>query len=523
VSEADDLLAAALEDRLTFERLVCDLAARFVNLEADRVDDEIRNAQRLVVEALDLDRSSLFEVSDARDTIVFTHYWSRPGLPPPPVVGSAAEMFPASSAAILRGELICFESVDDLPPGADRDTIQRFGTKSNVTVPLKVGGAVVGALAFGTMRHERAWPPEIVNRLVLLGQVFAGALARKRSDDELARALDENTRLRERLVEENVYLQHEVKVLHGYSNVMGESAAIARVLEKVGQVAPTSSTVLLVGETGTGKELLATAIHERSPRRARAMVSVNCAAIPAALIESELFGHEKGAFTGALARHAGRFELASGSTIFLDEIGDLPLELQAKLLRVLQNRQIERLGGSRLMDVDVRVIAATNCDLELAVADGRFRDDLYYRLNVFPITMPPLRDRREDIPLLVRTFVDEFSTAMGKAIQSIAREDLAALQRYDWPGNVRELRNVIERSVIVSSGPRLHVDVPRPAISRPRSGARLADVEREHLQSVLEATGWRIRGTGGAAEQLGLTPSTLESRMAKLHLRRPRL
>jgi transcriptional regulator with GAF, ATPase, and Fis domain len=456
--------------------------------------------------------------------MVFSHYWSRPGLPPPPAVGTPAEAFPSSFAAILRGELICFERVDEVPPGTDRDSILLLGTKSNVTVPLTVGGAVVGALAFGTMRHERAWPPEIVNRLVLLGQVFAGALARKRADVELAKALDENTRLRERLVEENVYLQHEVKVLHGYSHVMGESAAIRRVLEQAGQVAPTSSTVLLVGETGTGKELLATAIHEQSPRRGRAMVSVNGAAIPATLIESELFGHEKGAFTGALARHAGRFELASGSTIFLDEIGDLPLELQAKLLRVLQTRQIERLGGSRLLDVDVRVIAATNRDLEQAVVDGKFRDDLYYRLNVFPITMPPLRDRREDLPLLVRAFVDEFSAAMGKTIHSIAKEDLAALQQYDWPGNVRELRNVIERSVIVSAGPRLQVDVPRGAIGRTKSGGsspRLADVERDHLQSVLEATGWRIRGSGGAAEQLGLKPSTLESRMTKLHLRRP--
>jgi transcriptional regulator with GAF, ATPase, and Fis domain len=522
VSDADDVLRAALEDRLGFERLVCDLAARFVNLEPERVDDEIRDAQRQIVEALDLDRSTLFQVSDDERTLVFTHYWSRPEFPPAPTGLLIAQSFPWSVAKLLRGELLCLETLEDLPADApDRESLRRFGTRSNVTVPLKAGGRVIGALAFGTMRHERKWPAEIVNRLNLLGQVFASALARQRSDLALRAATDENARLRELLSEENEYLQHEVKVLHGSSDVMGQSAAIQHVLSQIEQVAPANSTVLLVGETGTGKELIAEAIHERSPRRARAMVRVNCAAIPAALVESELFGHEKGAFTGAAARHIGRFELASGSTIFLDEIGDVPIELQVKLLRVLESRQIERLGGSRPIDVDVRVIAATNRDLEKAIAEGRFRDDLYYRLNVFPIAVPPLRRRREDIPLLVRTFVDEFAGPLGKSIESIAKDDLAALQAYDWPGNVRELRNVVERSLIVSSGPKLRIERPRASSRSASASTRLADVERAHLRSVLESSKWRIRGPGGAAEQLGLKPSTLEGRMAKLHLRRP--
>jgi DNA-binding NtrC family response regulator len=327
--------------------------------------------------------------------------------------------------------------------------------------------------------------------------------------------------LRERLAQENVYLRREVRERAG-SLLVGDSPAIRALLDEVTQVAPTTATVLLLGETGTGKELVATEIHERSPRAGRPMVRVNCAAIPTALIESELFGREKGAYTGALARQAGRFEVADGSTIFLDEVGELPLEVQVKLLRVLQERQIERLGSSRPLSVDVRVVAATNRDLERAVAAGTFREDLYYRLNVFPIQVPPLRERADDIAALVHAFVDEFAATLGKRIDVIAREDLQALQRHAWPGNVRELRNAIERAVIVSAGPRLRIEVPRARTAGPRlASSRLADVEREHIRTVLERTGWRVRGRGGAAELLDLKPSTLEDRMARLELRRP--
>ncbi len=303
---------------------------------------------------------------------------------------------------------------------------------------------------------------------------------------------------------------------------MGQSAAIRSVLAEVDQVAPTGATVLLLGETGTGKELIATAIHERSPRSIHAMVRVNCAAIPTALIESELFGHEKGAYTGALARKIGRFELADDSTIFLDEIGELSGEVQAKLLRVLQERQIERLGGTHPIRIDVRVIAATNRDLERMVADGTFREDLYYRLNVFPITVPPLRDRPQDIPTLVWSFIEQLSRALGKRIESVSKDQMQALQRYPWPGNVRELRNVVERAVIVSSGPRLAIEPPRSKPTGARRHVRLQDVEREHIRSVLEKVGWRVRGDHGAADLLGLKPSTLEDRMTKLGLKRPR-
>ena len=302
----------------------------------------------------------------------------------------------------------------------------------------------------------------------------------------------------------------------------GRSVAFRRVLEQVRQVASTDSTVLLLGETGSGKELFAAQVHELGPRHGRAMVRVNCAAIPETLIESELFGREKGAFTGALAKQIGRFELADRSTIFLDEIGDLAPDIQVKLLRVLEDREISRLGSPRAIRLDTRIIAATHRNLERRVADGRFREDLYYRLNVFPIVVPPLRERTEDIPLLVWRFVEEVGRTFGKRIDRISDENMSALQAYPWPGNVRELRNLVERAMITVTGPELTIALPQSAAPRIQSHVKLADVEREHILSVLESTRWRIRGVHGAAEQLGLKPTTLETRMAKLGFQRPK-
>ena len=308
----------------------------------------------------------------------------------------------------------------------------------------------------------------------------------------------------------------------GAERVIGQSAAVQRVLDQVEQVAATDSTVLLLGETGTGKEVFAALIHDRSARSSRAMVRVNCAAIPATLIESELFGRERGAYTDAVAQQIGRFELANHSTIFLDEIGDLAPEVQVKLLRVIEERQIERLGSPRGISVDVRIIAATHRNLEQRVADQAFREDLFYRLNVFPIRIPPLRERVEDIPALVWHFVDEHSKTLGKQIEEIAPDTMAALQRYSWPGNIRELRNVVERALILATGHRLNIPVPAIVAAGKSRSARLVDVQKEHIRRVLETAGWRIRGTGGAAERLGLRPTTLETRMAKLGLARPK-
>jgi transcriptional regulator with GAF, ATPase, and Fis domain len=284
-------------------------------------------------------------------------------------------------------------------------------------------------------------------------------------------------------------------------------------------VAPTSSTVLLLGETGVGKELFAQAIHDASPRRHQPMIRVSCAAIPPTLIESELFGHERGAFTNAVSRQIGRFEAASGSTLFLDEIGELPLEMQVKLLRVLQERTIERLGSHQSVKVDVRIVAATNRDLEKDVRHKTFREDLFYRLNVFPITIPPLREREEDIPALAWAFIEELSRTFGKRIEAIASQCLIDLQQYSWPGNVRELRNVIERALIVADTSTLAPTVPRTSLVA-CSSTRLVDIQTQHIRSVLDSCGWRIRGERGAAQQLGLPPTTLESRMARLGIRR---
>jgi formate hydrogenlyase transcriptional activator len=304
--------------------------------------------------------------------------------------------------------------------------------------------------------------------------------------------------------------------------IIGESPAIQVVLSQAQHVAATDSTVLLLGETGSGKELFASYIHGLSARAKRPMVCVNCAAIPSTLIEAELFGREKGAYTDAHSRQIGRFELADRSTIFLDEIGDLPAEVQVKLLRVLEERQIERLGSVKAIAVNTRIIAATHRSLDQRIASGEFRADLFYRLNVFPLRVPPLRERSEDVPALVWRFIGEFGTSFGKQIEEVPAENMAALQRYSWPGNIRELRNAIERAMILTSGPRLTVQVPTPISVAGLRSVRLIDVQKDHIRKVLETANWRVRGLGGAADTLGLRPTTLETRMAKLGLTRPR-
>ena len=355
----------------------------------------------------------------------------------------------------------------------------------------------------------------------LMWAIVRDITERKLAEEALAKSHTEIKRLKELLEAENVSLRQDLQLFQGAPKILGQSQSLQRVLARAGQVAPTDSSVLLLGETGTGKELVASAIHNHSARHDRTMIRVNCAAIPQTLIESELFGREKGAYTGALTKQIGRFEAAHQSTLFLDEIGELPPEVQVKLLRVLEEKQVERLGSSKPIPVDVRIIAATNRDLEKAVHEGIFRSDLYYRLNVFPITMPPLCDRREDIPLLVQAFVDEFAKAMGKKITAISQANLDALQRHSWPGNVRELRNVMERAVIMARGPKLTVELPGADSSGPLKPISMKDVERDRILHVLEQTGWRVQGKGGAAEILGLNRTTLQSRMARLGIRRP--
>jgi PAS domain S-box-containing protein len=518
--QAERLASLAIEEQLEFERLVAELSAKFINLPVDSVDDEMREAFRRIGEALNLDRCTFFRIQP--DGIAVSPVgWQRAGIPPAPAPVRITEQFPWVRDTVLAGELLCFSNVDEIPSELDRAGYRSTGTKSSVTVPLSVAGRVVGAVGFNMLREERVWSPDVLHRLRVFATAFGNVLARRESDEALQKALKEVERLRDRLEAENVYLRAEARERLGAGPIVGQGAAIRAVLAQVQQVAVTDSTVLLLGETGTGKELVATQIHEGSTRRARTMVRVNCAAIPATLLESELFGREKGAFTGALARQVGRFELANHSTIFLDEIGDLPADVQVKLLRVLEERQIERLGSPKPIHVDVRIVAATHRNLGQRIAEGSFREDLFYRLNVFPIEVPPLRERVDDIPLLVLRFVEEFSKVFGKRIDAIPRENMVALQHYSWPGNIRELRNVVERAMIVATGPRLTIALPAHSASARQRSDNLAEVEKEHIKSVLESTGWRIRGTGGAAERLGLQPTTLETRLAKLGLRRP--
>jgi len=346
----------------------------------------------------------------------------------------------------------------------------------------------------------------------------------KRAKESLQNSYEEIQRLKDRLVDENLYLRQEISQTE-YSDIIGHSDAMSYVFFRVGQVASQHATVLLLGETGTGKGLVARAIHIRSARNERPMITVNCTAMPANLIESELFGREKGAFTGAHARQVGRFELANGGTIFLDEIGEMPMELQCKLLRVIQDGEFERLGSPHTTKVDVRIIAASNRNLEEAVRAGRFREDLFYRLNVFPITIPPLRLREDDIPLLVNYFVAKFNKKIGKKIVRVSPETISALQGYHWPGNVRELENVIERAIITSPGPDLQVldrfeTFTKTEAQTGEEVKSLVDLEQDHIRQVLEITGWRIEGTRGAAVRLGLNPSTLRARMRKYGIRR---
>jgi transcriptional regulator with GAF, ATPase, and Fis domain len=310
-----------------------------------------------------------------------------------------------------------------------------------------------------------------------------------------------------------------------FENIIGESDGLKYVLHRAQQVAPVNTTVLILGETGTGKELIASAVHSMSPRKDRPLITVNCAALPVNLIESELFGREKGAFTGADVRRMGRFEVANGSTICLDEIGELPLELQIKLLRVIQHNEFERLGSSQTIKVDVRIVATTNRDLEKEVLAGRFRQDLFYRLNVFPITVPPLRQRKEDIPLMVQAFVDRYSRQMGKQIKTISKETITTLQNYSWPGNVRELESIIERAVILCTGSVLHLD-DRLDLSSPThtvASRTLEETERNQMLKILSETMWRIEGKNGAAAIMDIHPSTLRARMHKLGIVRPRI
>jgi formate hydrogenlyase transcriptional activator len=517
-----------LEERVTertqqlqFEELISRISSEFIKLRHDQIDNKIETGLKLVAETLDFDRCLFHEFSENRQQLRLSIFYVKPGIKKPTSIITSTDQ-PYLTKTMLKGDFIRIERIDDLPPSAklERKYLMRQGVKSALAIPLLVEKAPIGALTFTTVFYKRSWPDEEVQRLQFISEIFANALGRKQKEQKLRNAFSEIMQLKDRLQQENIYLREEIKLEHKHGDIIGKSSAIKYVIRQAEQVAQTKSTVLLQGETGTGKELLARMIHNLSSRKERALVTVNCSALPSGLIESELFGREKGAYTGALTKQLGRFEIADGSTIFLDEVSELTLDLQVKLLRVLQDGKFERLGGTETIEVDVRVVAAANRDLAKAVNEGFFREDLYYRLHVFPITVPPLHERQEDIPLLVWAFVRELEKSMGKRITNIKQARMEEMQRYPWPGNVRELRNVVEQAMIVSKGRTLNLGVPEARMPGTSQDFRLETLERNHILTILEKNGWRVKGKNGAAELLGLHPSTLFSKMKKFGIKR---
>ena len=519
----------ALRRAFAFESLVSRLSRDFVHLPADAVDSHVNAWLREIAEFLDMDLATVLQGSANPGVWRRSHQWLRSAEHALPEV-QPEDAYPWGSDRVLRlRQAVAVSRPEDLPPEAarDKEAFRRLGLRSLVSLPLVSDGQIKGAMTLASLRHEQAWPPDVVERLQVCADVVASALARSRSEAALQTALSENETLRQQLEAENLYLREEVEEAGDFGEIVGQSAAIRAALQKAEQVANTDAPVLLMGETGTGKELVARAIHGRSRRAQRALIAVNCAALPASLVESELFGHERGAFTGAIAAKPGRFELADGGTLFLDEIGELDLAVQAKLLRVLQDGEVQRLGATRPRNVAVRLVAATNRDLRVAMQEGRFRPDLFYRLSVFPIQLPALRERREDIPLLVWYFIQLRQRELGRSVERVPRAAMEALCAYDWPGNVRELQNVVDRALILSPGPVLRLEealglkaaADNERASTPSEAFR--DVERAHLVQVLERCQWTVEGPGQAADRLGLKPSTLRDRMKKLGLARP--
>jgi len=518
------IVSDVIAKRLEFEVLISDLSARFVNIPAGQVDREIEEALGKVRAFFDVDRCGMFEVSPEIGEARLTHLDMADGIQPVPMRIDYLRLFPWSGDRLVRKQEVMELHTRDYPPEAtvDRASAEAMGIKTTLRIPLPYEGVVRHMIVINAVKEERVWPKEYLPRLRLVGEILANAMERKRADERIRQTLEEVQRLRDRMQMENVYLREQLRREDGQAHIVGESEGILRMLAQAKRVAPTDSTVLIIGETGTGKELLAQAIHDMSSRSGKTMVTVNCAALPPLLIESELFGREKGAYTGATTRQVGRIEVADGSTLFLDEIGDLSSDLQVKLLRVLQDGRFERLGSNRTLTADIRVIAATHRDLGAMVRDGKFREDLFHRLNVYPIEVPPLRARVPDIPLLVWRFVQEFNRKMGKSVDSIPRQTMERLKQYPWPGNVRELRNLVERAMIGCDGRSLAVELPAGARGPTQIPVTLEEVERKHIRDVLESVHWRVSGKRGAAEILGLRPTTLHSRMKKLGISRPK-
>ena len=518
---------AALLRRRKFQALVAAVSSELVKVRDERADATVEKCMRAVCRFAKADRSTMFWLDENQTTADIAYIWSPDGSSIGPI---AMYKFPSFARRLLKGEIVQIDDVSRLPRDSkvDRAALEKLNIKSLMVVPLVVAGDTVGGITFGRLQIAKDWTEQDVEDLTVFAELFGNFVLRLKSRRALDEAMVKLEQATDRLEAENVYLREEIELTHGFDEIVGQSKVVLRCLQLVEQVAPTTAPVLISGETGTGKELVARAIHELSSRCNRPLVKVNCAALPANLIESELFGHEKGAFTGADTAKRGRFDLAHGSTLFLDEIGEIPVELQAKLLRVLQEGEFDRLGGTKTVKVDVRVIVATNRDLAEAVQNGEFRSDLYYRVNTFPIALPALRDRGDDIQLLTEHFVHVHAPLLGREVTEISSKMMNQLCQYHWPGNVRELEGIVQRALISSSGPIL--DLAEPLVieveesngsTGTTSASNLRLIEREHIVAVLEDASWKISGNSGAAAKLGIPPSTLRSKMKKLSIARP--
>jgi formate hydrogenlyase transcriptional activator len=521
-----------LERHREFERLVAKISVRIAGHTGLELENSIQVILGDICNFFDVDAVRLYRLSPGGDVLKFRLNWLSGHLAPPQEIEMIHRgTYPDISALYMKGESIVFGSLNECPQIPELLRIlEFFGTKAGVGVPLEIDDSGVDVFAMDKVLADHEWPGDIVERCKTIGQVVLSAVCRREVELDLEARYKDIKKLKNRLEQENIYLMEEIEIQHENDDIVGKSHLIRSVLSQAKRVAVQDTAVLVLGETGTGKGLIARDIHQKSRRRNRPLITVNCAALPATLIESELFGHEKGAFTGAIDRKIGRFELADGGTMFLDEVGDLPLELQAKLLRVLEDQEFERLGSSKTKTVDVRIIAATNRNLDQLIEEGKFRADLFYRLGVFPIHVPGLAERRSDIPLLVWFFISELQHKLGKTITEISSESMNALTSYDWPGNVRELRNIIERAMILSPTSVLELGDWFPGSPASTSftsqikkanDETLDEVQRAHILEVLEACGWKIHGEGGAAERLGLKRTTLQSRMKKLGIERP--
>ena len=511
-----------------FYELTHEVSARLVGARAGEIDAAVDDCLAKVGEFFDASQVGLGQWSKTGEILPALRAWG-----PKPVGDYLTAVPPGQEAAAhirREGFLMwnCLEDLERLPQFQKH--CRQVGAMAGVFWLYRDFGPYTEHLAMAKV-DPAVWPEDTTKCQAAVGEILFNALYRQRADIALEQAFAEIEALKEKLVVENETLRQEVGNLHADDELVGKSHVFRTAIIQAERVAPTDLTVLLLGETGTGKGLIARRIHEQSGRSQSPLITVNCAALPNSLIESELFGHEKGAFTGAITKKIGRFELADGGTIFLDEVGDLPIELQAKLLRVLQDQEFERLGSSTTITTDARVIAATNRDLDQLIEQGEFRPDLYYRLGVFPIRAPALRERRGDIPLLVWFFISELQHRLGREFDEVSAHTMDALTAYDWPGNVRELKNIVERAMILSPTsvlelgdwfPGNFVSTTSASPLKEQSGETLDEVQRAHILEVLQSCNWKVHGKDGAAERLGLKRTTLQSRMKKLGIERPK-